>query len=114
MGPFLQVSGKWDMVQSNGFRVLIDVTQEEDRLRAFATHSAGQVKSLDANGVVRGPQFEMTITWSDGSKGKYNGTLEQGNFDAPGHGFLKGRTEDLNHPGSAADWFSEGKVFFMA
>ena len=41
MGPFLQVGGQWDIVQSNGFRVLIDVRQNNDQLSAFASHSNG-------------------------------------------------------------------------
>ena len=114
MGPFLQVGGEWDIVQQNGFRVRINITQQEDRLSAFATHSNGSVQSTEAKGFVRGPDFEITITWNNGSKGLYTGRLTHGPFTPPPTGFLKGRTQDLNHPGSQADWESEGRVFQVA
>ena len=113
MGPFLQVGGQWDIVQSNGFRVPIDVRQNNDQLSAFASHSNGSVQSSEATGVVRGPTFEMTITWNNGSKGFYTATLTTGFFDTPGHGYLKGNTQDLNNPASTASWYSERKIFFM-
>ena len=69
MGPFLQVGGQWEIVQTNGFRVNMNVTQEQDRLSAFASHSNGSVQSLEAKGSVHGPDFEMTITWDNGVKG---------------------------------------------
>src|SRR5262249_20306456 len=114
MGPFMDVSGQWDMVQDNGFRVLINVTQTEDQLTATASHSGGQVLSTDATGFVRGPEFGITITWNNGTKGEYTGTFTRGNFDSPPNGFLKGSTKDLNNPGSHAGWFSEGRVFQFA
>ena len=114
MGPFLQVAGKWQINQSNGFKVAIDVRQEEDRLTAFAFHSEGRVQSTEAIGFVQGPNFEMTITWNDGSKGLYTATLTHGPFTPPPLGFLKGRTKDLNHPGSETDWESDGRVFQIA
>ena len=61
MGPFLQVGGQWEIVQKNGFRVLINITQDQDQLSAFASHSNGRVKSEEAKGFVLGPDFEMTI-----------------------------------------------------
>lgn len=115
MGPFLRVGGKWDIVQTNGFRVHIDITQNNDELSAFASHSNGSVQSTEAKGSVAGPDFKMTITWNNGTKGEYTGTLKHGPFTpAPGPGFLKGHTKDLNNPGSEADWESDGAVFQVA
>lgn len=114
MGPFLQVGGRWDIVQSNGFRVLIDISQVGDQLSARASHSAGRVISRSATGFVRGPQFELTIEWSDGSKGLYTGVLTHGHFTPPPVGFLRGETRDLNNPGSRATWESEGRTFQVA
>ena len=62
MASFMDVSGQWDIVQDNGFRVLINVRQTNDQLSATASHSAGKVLSTEATGVVRGPEFDMTIT----------------------------------------------------
>ena len=114
MGPFLQVGGEWDIVQRNGFRVRINITQDQDRLSAFASHSNGSVLSTEATGFVRGPNFEMTITWNNRTKGLYTATLTHGPFTPPPQGFLKGHTKDLNHPGSESDWESEGRVFQVA
>lgn len=111
MGPFLQVGGVWDIVQNNGFRVRIDVTQNRDRLTAHASHSGGRVVSASAEGFVRGPLFEITINWMDGTKGRYTGELKHGPFTPPPQGYLKGHTWDLNNPGSCADWESEGRTF---
>jgi hypothetical protein len=114
MGPFMDVSGSWDIVQSSGFRVRITVFQTNDQLTATASHSAGTVLSLDATGSVRGPEFDITITWKNGTKGQYHGTFTRGIADSPPNGFLKGHAKDLFHPGSEADWFSEGRVFQFA
>jgi hypothetical protein len=114
MGPFMDVSGSWAIVQSNGFRVAINVFQTNDQLTATASHSAGTVLSEDATGFVRGPEFDITITWNNGTKGQYTGTFTRGVFDSPPNGFLKGHAKDLNNPGSEADWFSEERVFQFA
>lgn len=114
MGPFLQVGGRWEMVQSNGFRVVMDVTQEENRLSAHAWHSAGRVESKEAVGSVNGPHFEMTITWNNDTKGHYTGEWSHGPYTAPPLGYLKGHTQDLNNPSSCASWESDGRVFQYA
>lgn len=111
MGPFLQVGGTWQINQDNSHNVAIEVQQEEDRLSAVAFHS-GHVKSIEATGSVRGPHFEMTITWDDGSKGFYEGDFQPG--PNPFFGSLRGHTKDLNHPGSEANWESGGIVFHFA
>jgi hypothetical protein len=114
MAAFMDVSGQWDIVQNNGFRVPINVTQTNDRLSATASHSNGQVLSTDATGSVTGPTFDMTITWNNGSKGHYTATFTRGHFDSPPNGFLQGDTQDMNHLESTATWFSEGRVFQFA
>ena len=114
MRPFLQVGGAWDIVQDNGYRVRINIIQDQDRLSAFASHSNGSGQSTEATGFVRGPDFEMTITWDNGTKGLYAGKFSHGPFTPPPLGYLKGRTKDLNNPGSEAGWESEGGVFQVA
>lgn len=117
MAQFMDVSGQWDIVQDNGFRVPINVTQTNDQLTATASHAGGPtgtVLSTNATGVVRGPEFEMTITWNNGTKGLYTGTFTRGHFDSPPNGFLKGETKDLNNPTSRAGWSSERRVFQFA
>ena len=114
MAQFMDVSGRWDIVQSNGFRVPINVTQNGDQITATASHSNGQVMSREATGVVRGPEFDMIITWANGTRGHYTATFKRGHFDSPPNGFLDGVTKDLTNPGSQATWFSEGRVFQFA
>jgi hypothetical protein len=46
--PLLQVGGQWTIVQTNGFRVPIHVTQTGDQLSAVASHSNGAVQSTAA------------------------------------------------------------------
>jgi hypothetical protein len=114
MASFMDVSGQWDIVQENGFRVLINVTQTNDQLTAHASHSAGRVLSTEAKGFVQGPYFDMTITWNNNTRGHYTGTFTRGNFDSPPNGFLKGSAVDELHPNNVTDWFSEGRVFQFA
>ena len=110
----MDVSGQWDIVQSNGFRVPINVSQTNDQLSGSASHSNGTVLSENITGFVQGPTIDMTITWNNGTKGHYTGTFTRGHFDSPPNGFLKGDSQDLNHLESTATWFSEGRVFQFA
>jgi hypothetical protein len=114
MGPFLQVGGQWDIVQGNGFRVAINITQTNDQLSAHATHSGGAVESNSATGFVQGNHFEMTIEWNNGTKGFYTAEFSHGPFTPPPMGFLKGETKDLNHQESHTTWESDGRVFQFA
>jgi hypothetical protein len=108
--PVIQVRGEWDIQQDNGFRVHVNINQDGDQLHAFCTHSGGSVRSKDATGSVQGENFTLTITWDNGTRGEYKGSLRPGFFTAANQGILKGRTKDLDHPGSEAGWESE-RVF---
>jgi hypothetical protein len=112
MRPFLQVGGDWQIIQTNGARVQIHVNQTNDQLEASASHDAGRVLSERAKGHVQGPNFNMTITWDDGTEGCYTGKLKTGVFHRPGEGILEGKTRDLKHPQSTADWHSDGHAPF--
>ncbi|EJR27178.1 hypothetical protein IIG_05003 [Bacillus cereus VD048] len=39
MGPYLQVEDEWEIVQTNGYRVQINIKQDKEFLSAFASHS---------------------------------------------------------------------------
>jgi hypothetical protein len=107
----MRVDGQWDIVQSNGFRVTVNIGQTGDNLQVQASHSGNSVFSQEpTTGFVNGTHIELTITWSDGSKGQYTGDLTPNKFALPGF-FLAGETHDLNHPGSSATWSSEGRDF---
>lgn len=107
----MRVDGQWDIVQSNGFRVTVNIGQNGDTLTVQASHSGGQVHSIEpTTGSVSNTHIDLTITWSDGSKGQYTGDLTPNKFALPGFR-LVGETHDLNHPGSHASWESEGRNF---
>ncbi|MGH6838634.1 MAG: hypothetical protein ACREDT_07505 [Methylocella sp.] len=112
MAPFLQVGGEWDIVQNNGFRVRINVTQDRDRLSAFAPHPKGSVQSAEAKGFVRGPDIEMTITWDNGTKDLYTGKLTHGLF--PDSGLPEGSYKGPEQPWKRGGWESDGRVFHVA
>ena len=117
MGPYLQVAGQWSIRQTNNHIVDINVTQDKDQISAFATHSNGTVKSLNANGHVEGPMFHITIEWNNGTKGQYDGGWKPNRAGMPGAvaegGYLEGTTVDLMHTNVKAGWKSENKVFYI-
>ena len=109
----LQVDGQWEMAQSNGFRVTVNIIQNGTVLDATAHHSGGRVQATEATGFVSGHDFNLTITWDNGSRGQYTALFKQGIGAQGGRGYLDGDTVDLNHPGSHATWQSEGREFFF-
>jgi hypothetical protein len=110
--PVLQVGGYWEIVQSNGYTVYINVTQNGDRISAFAHQSSTPtVYSTKAEGYVDAATFNMIITWDNGTKGQYVGRLSFDHF----WGNLKGTTWDLNNPGlPTATWDSQLRNFYVA
>lgn len=111
MAVFMHVGGRWRIKQSNGFVVEVSIDQQDDRLTGFCTHSNGGVRSTDARGFVRGDTFDFTITWDNGTKGRYVGRLERGFFTQPHEGILKGNTVDEHNRQSTATWEVPDKVF---
>jgi hypothetical protein len=54
MAVVLQVGGRWQIKQSNGFVVNVSIEQQVDRLTGFCTHSDGRVRSTEATGSRQG------------------------------------------------------------
>jgi hypothetical protein len=104
--PHIDVGGKWQINQRNGFVVDVSINQVDDQLDAFCTHSNGAVRSTEAKGFVAGDSFELTITWDNQTKGQYRGRLEEGFFTSADEGILRGETKDLMHEGSVSGWES--------
>lgn len=109
------VDGIWEIVQSNGFTVRVDIAQPRDASGNLADgdlHGAAKVvgaggvdlAEADLSGALLGNSFEFTVAWPNGSKGQYSGT-----FDAGGN--LSGVTFDLEHPTSQATWFRQEPQF---
>lgn len=111
MPPVVDLSGNWQMKQSNGFYVDVSMNQDGPTLNAFCSHSGGRVRSTEATGTANGDSFILVITWGDGSKGEYTGRLETGFFTNASEGILKGNTRDLNNSDSTATWEVMDRVF---
>ncbi|MDH6128260.1 hypothetical protein [Kitasatospora sp. GP82] len=91
--------GTWQLHQSNGFAVTLDVTQDGSG-RLYGTASAGGTVGTIEEGSVDGASIFFTIGWSNGSKGRYTGSLGPDRR-------LSGTTFDLNNPSSQATWFTD-------
>jgi len=105
----LQVGGQWDIVQDNGFRVTVNLTQSGSTVGGSAHTSTND--SVGLRGSVTATDLDMHIDWKGGARGHYTGTLSHGPFTPPPIGFLKGSTVDDNDRTSHATWQSEGKNF---
>jgi hypothetical protein len=110
------VSGSWEIVQSNGFKVAVNITQPTEfplgpngpvvlltdgPLTGTAdeiTPRGTDVSHQDLTGQLMGDSFEILIDWHNGTKGQYSGS-----FDAAGN--LSGVTFDVKNPTAQATWF---------
>jgi hypothetical protein len=102
------VSGIWDIVQSNGYRVRVNIVQPVDvngnpqdgglaGLASEITPKGTDVSDQHLSGSLNGDDFEITVDWHNGSIGQYSG-----HFDPVGH--LTGVTFDLHNPSAQATW----------
>ncbi len=95
------IQGLWEIVQTNGFKVALDVgpiNQQNGSFQATAFQEGNQVNG-NGSGNVNGDFMHFTITWDNGTQGAYNGA-----FDA--QGFINGASFDVKHPDSVAGWRS--------
>lgn len=109
--PSIWVGGSLIMKQGNGYIVECSINQIGQNLTGFCTHSNRRVRSTEAIGSVYGDTFDFTITWNNGTRGRYIGKLESGFFTSSYEGILKGTTYDLNNPNSNATWEVFDRVF---
>ena len=109
--PNWQVGGNWDIVQDNGFRVLVHLTQNKDRVGGSAETADGSHESMRLEGSVTDSELHLSILWKDGKgDGRYIGSFKRKGFPA-GQGVLEGFTGDLAHPSSSTRWVSENVIF---
>jgi len=106
------VSGIWDIVQSNEYRVRVNIAQPRDfdgnladgDLTGFASeitpHGTDVSDQTLDGGELSGDAFEIVVDWQNGTKGQYSG-----NFDPAGN--LSGVTFDVKHPTAQATWFRQ-------
>lgn len=108
-----QVGGNWDIVQNNGFRVLLNLTQDKDKVGGSARTSDGTHESTRLEGLVVDSELHLSILWKNGSDGRYIGSFKGAGFPA-NQAVLVGFTGDLAHPESSTKWNSEGVIFKFA
>lgn len=102
------VSGIWDIVQSNNYRVRVNIIQTQfdggpgdgdltGTAQEFTPHGTDVSDQNISSGTLSGDSFVIQIDWMNGSVGKYSGF-----FDPTGH--LGGVTYDINNPSAQATW----------
>ena len=105
-----QVGGNWDIVQNNGFRVFVTLTQDQDKVGGSAKTSDGSHESSRLEGFVKDSELHLSILWKNGRDGRYIGSFKGEGFP-PNQGVLVGFTGDLAHPESSTKWVSENVIF---
>ena len=105
------VSGAWEIVQSNQYKVRVVIAQQLDffnnpadgDLSGWAseiTPHGTDVSDQRLSGKLTGDDFEIVVDWQNGTKGQYSG-----HFDPVGN--LTGVTFDVSHPTAQASWFRQ-------
>lgn len=105
-----RVGGNWEMAQSNGFRVFLNLNQNNDKVTGSAHTGDNSHVSSHLEGNVIDNEFHLSILWKNGADGRYIGAFKGEGFPA-GQGVLVGFTGDLAHPESSAKWNSENVIF---
>ena len=91
------ISGRWQINQGDGPKPVFDLRQNGNHLKGRATWN-GVVAPV--NGSLTNSTFDVLVTWSNDSKGRYRGTVSQG--------AINGEDYDEIHPESRASWAGTG------
>jgi hypothetical protein len=99
---YLDVAGEWSIWQSNGALVTFTIEQRGGELTGSAINHEllTPPRSMEARGTVTDREFAFDVSWDNGTRGRYTGTLQS-------NGTLSGFTFDAMHPGSQATWVSQ-------
>jgi hypothetical protein len=108
---YLRVGGSWDIIQSNGYRVNVNLTQDGPNVSGSARTLDNKLSSGGVTGTVDGSSIHLLIPWTPNSEGKYDGSWTA-NTVGDGSGYLKGTTCDQHHLEVCASWSSEGITFY--
>lgn len=98
-----RVPGQWTVVQSNGSRIRLEVTQDGNTVigSAYRSPDPGSAPMTGTvNGSIDGDEFFITIYWPDKSICKYLGTVGDG-------GRVEGSNVDQANPAAVASWYGE-------
>jgi hypothetical protein len=105
------VNGPWTIVQSNGYKVQVNIVQTQfdnilvdgqlsgtaQEYTPLGTDISNPNQMLDS-GMLNGDSFVIRIDWGNQTLGHYSGTFDP-------FGRLGGITYDENNPGAQATWF---------
>jgi len=92
------ISGEWVLKQSNGYAPMFVLSQNGTQLTGHGTYN-GITGPL--NGTLIGDKFNVLVSWSNNSRGRYVGSVVAG-YISDGQGY------DEAHPTSKASWTGEG------
>ncbi|MEU3352884.1 hypothetical protein [Streptomyces sp. NPDC037389] len=96
--PGFNAGGTWSIYQSNMLIATLKVTQDaQGNLAGTATNPGSGTTGTIEQGFVDGNYIYFVIPWSDGSRGRYIGSLQPDRR-------LGGVSTDLAHPTSQAAW----------
>jgi hypothetical protein len=109
------VSGIWEIAQSNGGKVRVNISQPrgfnnelaDGDLTGFTheiTPDGTDTSDQSLLGALNGDSFEIVVDWQNGTKGQYSGS-----FDPAGN--LSGVSFDVKNPTAQATWFREEPQF---
>jgi hypothetical protein len=92
------VSGRWQINQTNGYKPIFNLRQNGNQLEGQATLGA---TAAPVNGSLIDNRFDVLVDWSNNSKGRYKGTVRPGMIS-------NGESYDEIHPESRAGWSGTG------
>jgi len=92
------VSGQWQINQSNGYTPIFDLQQNGNQIEGQATSGTAVAP---VTGSVINDRFDVLVTWSSNSRGRYTGTVRPGMIS-------DGESHDEANPGSRASWSGTG------
>ncbi|MFI1182524.1 hypothetical protein ACH4UT_23625 [Streptomyces sp. NPDC020799] len=104
MAPGFYAGGTWQLYQSNGFTVTLNLTQDSSGSLYGSGYYGGTSGTVEYGAVVDGTSIYFTIGWSNGARGRYTGSLGSDRR-------LSGLAYDLNNPSAQASW-STTRVFY--
>jgi hypothetical protein len=98
LAPAFSAAGSWQLYQSNGFTVTLNVAQDGNGALYGSATDGSSVGTIQA-GSVDATSIYFVIGWSNGATGRYTGSLGPDRR-------LSGTTFDVNHPTSQATWYT--------
>ncbi|AZK93831.1 MULTISPECIES: hypothetical protein [Streptomyces] len=97
LAPGFYAGGTWQIHQSNGYTVTVNLTQDSSG-RLYGSGSSGSTAgTIEYGAVVDGNAISFILRWSNGSRGRYTGNL---GLDRR----LSGISVDLSRPTNWASW----------